>query len=85
MDSFCFLCQTLTPYLKNGVFRMASTKRRVRRDWSKQDLGQLRTLARRKTPARVIGRRLRRSEGAVRQKAFSLGVSLDTRARRRRK
>ncbi len=64
---------------------MASTKRRVRRDWSKQDVGQLRTLARRKTTARVIGRRLRRSEGAVRQKAFSLGVSLDTRARRRRK
>jgi len=63
---------------------MASVKRRVRRDWSRQDVGQLRTMARRKTPARVIGRRLRRSEGAVRQKAFALGVSLDTRARRRK-
>jgi hypothetical protein len=57
----------------------------MRRDWSKQDVGQLKTLARRKTQARVIGRRLHRSEGAVRQKAFALGVSLDTRARRRRK
>jgi hypothetical protein len=64
---------------------MAATKRRVRRDWSRQDVGQLKTLARQKTSARVIGRRLRRSEGAVRQKAFALGVSLDTRARRRRK
>jgi hypothetical protein len=64
---------------------MAATKRHVRRDWSKQDVGQLKTLARRKTAARIIGRRLRRSEGAVRQKAFVLGVSLDTRARRRRK
>jgi hypothetical protein len=64
---------------------MAATKRRVRRDWSKQDVGQLKALARRETPARSIGRQLRRTEGAVRQKAFSLGVSLTTRARRRRK
>ena len=64
---------------------MVANKRRLRRDWSRQDVGQLKSLARRRTPARVIGRRLRRSEGAVRQKAFALGVSLDTRARRRRK
>ena len=64
---------------------MAVARKRVRRDWSRQDVGQLKSLARGKTPARVIGRRLRRSEGAVRQKAFALGVSLDTRARLRGK
>ena len=63
---------------------MAATKRRVRRDWSKQDVRQLKTMARH-SAVRSIGRKLRRSEGAVRQKAFSLGVSLDTRARRRGK
>jgi hypothetical protein len=31
-------------------------------------------------PARKIARTLKRTEGATRQKAFSLGVSLDSRA-----
>jgi len=42
---------------------------------------ELKNLARQKTPARIIGRRLKRTEGAVRQKAFAMGLSL--RARRR--
>jgi hypothetical protein len=35
--------------------------------------------ARNKTPARKIAKSLKRSEGATRQKAFSLGLSLDSR------
>ena len=58
--------------------------RRKRRPWLASDIRQLRTMAR-KTSARAIGRRLRRTEGAVRQKALGLGLSLDTRRRRRRK
>jgi hypothetical protein len=42
---------------------------------------ELKTLARQRTAARIIGRRLKRSEGAVRQKAFAMGLSL--RAQRR--
>ena len=38
------------------------------------------TLARGKTPAGKIAKALKRTEGATRQKAFSLGVSLDSRA-----
>jgi len=38
-----------------------------------------------KAPARQIARKLRRSEGAVPQKAFVLGTSLDTQRRSRRK
>jgi len=41
---------------------------------------ELKSLARKKTPARKIAKSLRRSEGATRQKAFSLGLSLDSRA-----
>ena len=63
---------------------MAAARRRVRRDWSKGDLRTLRTLARSKTPARRIGAKLKRSEGAVRQKAYAVGLSLNTRRRRRK-
>jgi hypothetical protein len=55
-------------------------KNSKRREWTKTDVRELKTLAREKTPARKIARTLKRSEGATRQKAFSLGVSLDSRA-----
>ncbi len=63
---------------------MAAARRRVRRDWSRTDLAALRTMARQKTPARRIGAKLKRSEGAVRQKAYAVGLSLNTRKRRRK-
>jgi hypothetical protein len=69
---------------KRRLIEMAVARRRIRRDWSKGDLRTLKAMARQKTPARRIGRTLKRSEGAVRQKAFSVGVSLDTRTRRRK-
>jgi len=53
-----------------------------RREWTKTDVRELKTLARQRIPARKIARTLKRSEGATRQKAFSLGVSLDSRAQR---
>ena len=52
-------------------------KRSRRREWTKDDVRELKTLARQKTPARKIARSLKRTEGATRQKAFSLGISLD--------
>jgi hypothetical protein len=54
-----------------------STKRR---EWTKQDVRELKGFARQKTPAPKIARSLKRTIGAVRQKAFSMGVSLDSRA-----
>jgi hypothetical protein len=54
-------------------------KNSKRRGWTKTDVRELKTLAREKTPARKIARTLKRTEGATRQKAFSLGVSLDSR------
>lgn len=50
-----------------------------RRPWSRADVRSLRALARRLTPAGRIARRLRRTEGATRQKAFAIGLSLDSR------
>jgi hypothetical protein len=50
-----------------------------RRSWTPADVRTLKTLARKKTGASKIAKKLKRTEGATRQKAFSLGVSLDSR------
>ena len=50
-----------------------------RRTWTTDDVRTLKSLARKKTRAGKIAKTLKRSEGATRQKAFSLGVSLDAR------
>ena len=50
-----------------------------RREWTKQDVQELKALARQKTPAAKIAKSLKRTVGATRQKAFSMGVSLDSR------
>jgi hypothetical protein len=46
-----------------------------KRAWTTTDVRELKSLAKQKTPARKIARSLRRTVGATRQKAFSLGVS----------
>jgi len=53
---------------------------RKRRAWSSSDLRELKVMARKKTPAGKIAKKLRRTEGATRQKAFSIGLSLDSRS-----
>ena len=51
-----------------------------RREWTKDDIRELKSLAKQKTPAAKIARSLKRTLGATRQKAFSLGVSLNSRS-----
>jgi hypothetical protein len=55
-------------------------KGKKRRPWTSTQVRELKTLARKKTHAAKIAKKLKRSEGATRQKAFSMGLSLDTRA-----
>jgi hypothetical protein len=50
-----------------------------RREWTPTDVKTLKTLAKKKTQAGRIAKTLKRTEGATRQKAFSLGLSLDSR------
>jgi len=50
-----------------------------RRAWSAVDLRTLKSMAKKKSRAGSIAKSLKRSEGATRQKAFSIGLSLDTR------
>ena len=48
-----------------------------RRPWAPEDVKTLKSLAR-KEPASAIAKALKRTEGATRQKATALGVSLNT-------
>ena len=50
-----------------------------RRAWTSVQLRTLKRMARKKTKASQIAKKLRRTEGATRQKAFEIGVSLDSR------
>jgi hypothetical protein len=58
--------------------RMKNGKKR--RAWTSVQVRELKTLAKKKVPAKRIAKALKRTEGATRQKAFSLGLSLDSRA-----
>ena len=53
-----------------------NVKRVVRRDWSAQDEKELRKHSKGKTPVKDISRALKRTPGALRQKARSLGISI---------
>ena len=57
-------------------------KRLIRRSWTDKDMRELGTLMRQDTSARAIARKLGRTEGAVRQKAFAEGLSFRKTARR---
>jgi hypothetical protein len=51
-------------------------KRVVRRDWTRAEVKQLRQHSRDKTRVKSISRALRRTPGALRQKARALGIPL---------
>ena len=55
-------------------------KKAKRREWTKSDVKELKTMARNKPPAPKIAKALKRTVGATRQKALALGVSLNSRA-----
>lgn len=47
----------------------------TRKEWTKADVKTLRSLVRKRTPAKKIAKALKRTEGAMRQKAHSEGIS----------
>ncbi len=54
-------------------------KKTKRREWTKDDVRELKNLARQKTPLAKIAKSLKRTRRATQQKAYSIGVSLDSR------
>ena len=55
---------------------MAKKAKRTRREWTKTELRELKGHSRAKTPVVKIAKITKRTPGAVRQKAFTLGLSL---------
>jgi hypothetical protein len=62
-------------HLKESIL----VKKAKRREWTAQDVRELKQLAKAKTPAGAIARKLKRTEGATRQKALTLSLSLNSR------
>ncbi|HEX4158417.1 MAG TPA: hypothetical protein VHY79_08065 [Rhizomicrobium sp.] len=60
----------------------AKKKAIKRRAWTPEDVKEFKSLAKAKTPAAKIARRFKRTEGAIRQKALHLGISLNSRGGR---
>jgi hypothetical protein len=54
-------------------------KAKTRRTWTTEHVRTLKKMAKQKKQASHIAKALKRTEGATRQKAFSLGISLDSR------
>jgi hypothetical protein len=50
-----------------------------KREWTAGDVRDLKSYAKKKVPAKKIARSMKRTEVAMRQKAFSLGISLESR------
>ena len=55
-------------------------KKRERLAWSAEQVRTLKSMAKKKAPASNIAKSLKRTEGATRQKACSIGLSLNSRA-----
>jgi hypothetical protein len=51
-------------------------KKRVRRDYTKEDVKELRAHSKARTPVARIVKLTKRTEGSLRQKARALGISL---------
>jgi hypothetical protein len=64
---------------------IARTKRVVRRDWTRADVKELRQHSKDKTRIRTISRALKRTPGALRQKARALGIPLGHRRTKKKR
>jgi hypothetical protein len=49
-------------------------KRAIRRDWTRDEVKELKNYSKDKTRVKAISRTLKRTPGAVRQKARALGI-----------
>jgi hypothetical protein len=56
--------------------RTATNGRRKRVAWTKENVRDLKAHSKNKTPVAKIAKQMKRSEGAVRQKALALDISI---------
>lgn len=68
-----------SPLPKTGA-KMAKKKKVIRREWTKDDVRQMKTMAKAKAGTTRIAKSLKRTTGATAVMAAKLGVSLSMRA-----
>jgi hypothetical protein len=61
---------------KNTNTKSVNDKRVIRRAWTKDEVRTLKAHSKSKTPVVKISKLMKRTIGALRQQAFSLGISL---------
>ena len=61
----------------------ATKKRAIRREWTRGEVKELKKHSKDKTRVKAISRALKRTPGALRQKAYALGISLGHRNKRK--
>jgi hypothetical protein len=64
---------------------IAKSRRVVRRDWTRTEIKELRQHSKNKTRVQIISRALKRSPGALRQKARALGIPLGHRRTKKKR
>ena len=73
----CFLSANAFATIIRGEIQMTTiSTRNVGKPWTKDDISQLRKLAKQQRPLRIIGLKLGRSPYAIRAKASEKGISL---------
>jgi hypothetical protein len=55
---------------------MPKRKTQARNPWSKEDIRELKAHSKARTPVAKLAKAMKRTEGAVRQKAKSIGIGL---------
>ena len=55
---------------------MPKKRTTVRKPWTKEDLRQLKAYSKTRTPVVEVAKAMKRTEGAVRQKAKTIGVGI---------
>jgi hypothetical protein len=67
------------------VKAVARKRRVVRRDWTRAEVKELRQYSKDKTHVKAISRALKRTPGALRQKARALGIPLGHRRTKKKR
>ena len=62
---------------------IARRKRAVRRDWTRDEIKELKKHSKDKTRVKTVSRALKRTPAALRQKAYALGISLGHRNKKK--
>jgi hypothetical protein len=55
---------------------MPKKRNTIRKPWTKEDLRELKTHSKARTPVLQVAKAMKRTEGAVRQKAKTIGIGL---------